>query len=133
MITLTSSDGQDFLVEEKVALQSQTIKNVMENLDEDNNNNDKIPLPNVTATILAKVVEYCNKHVQGPTKNQINDNITDSTSSFDENDLKEWDKEFIQRFDQSTLFEIILVSSLHLPSFLCVIWEILPLFRDSII
>ncbi|XP_026439317.1 transcription factor GTE8-like [Papaver somniferum] len=57
MVTLRSSDGWSFEVEEVVALQSQTIKRLIED------NCVDIPLPNVTSNILAKVLEYCKKHV----------------------------------------------------------------------
>ncbi|KAI3994494.1 hypothetical protein MKX01_012751 [Papaver californicum] len=59
MVTLKTSDGENFNVEEAVALQSGTIKHMIEDDCADN----IIPLPNVTSKIMAKVVEYLNKHV----------------------------------------------------------------------
>ncbi|KAF7115919.1 hypothetical protein RHSIM_RhsimUnG0045200 [Rhododendron simsii] len=59
-IVLKSSDGETFEVEETVALESQTIKHMIEDDCADNT----IPLPNVTSKILAKVIEYCRKHVE---------------------------------------------------------------------
>ncbi|KAF3538820.1 hypothetical protein F2Q69_00020831 [Brassica cretica] len=53
-----------------------------------------IPLPNVTSKILAKVIEYCKKHV-------------DASS---DDDLKAWDAEFM-KIDQATLFELILAAN----------------------
>ncbi|KAA8536615.1 hypothetical protein F0562_029093 [Nyssa sinensis] len=53
-ITLKSSDGESFEVEEVVALESQTIKHMIEVDCADS----VIPLPNVTSKILAKVIEY---------------------------------------------------------------------------
>ncbi|KAA8545430.1 hypothetical protein F0562_020214 [Nyssa sinensis] len=61
-IVLKSSDGETFEVEEAVALESQTIKHMIE----DNCADTSIPLPNVTSKILAKVIEYCKKHVDTP-------------------------------------------------------------------
>uniref|UniRef100_A0A453MNC0 SKP1 component POZ domain-containing protein n=1 Tax=Aegilops tauschii subsp. strangulata TaxID=200361 RepID=A0A453MNC0_AEGTS len=60
MITLKSSDGEEFEVEEAVAMESQTIRHMIEDDCADNG----IPLPNVNSKILSKVIEYCNKHVQ---------------------------------------------------------------------
>ena len=59
MITLKSSDGEEFEVEEAVAMESQTIRHMIEDDCADNG----IPLPNVNSKILSKVIEYCNKHV----------------------------------------------------------------------
>ncbi|KAJ3701299.1 hypothetical protein LUZ61_005004 [Rhynchospora tenuis] len=59
MITLTSSDGEEFVVNEKVARECLTIRNMME----DDCVITNIPLPNVTSRILSIVIEYCQKHV----------------------------------------------------------------------
>lgn len=96
-ITLKSSDGEAFEVEEAVALESQTIKHMIE----DDCADSGIPLPNVTSKILAKVIEYCKKHVEAA-------NPEDKPS---EDDLKAWDAEFV-KVDQATLFDLILVCSL---------------------
>ncbi|KAL3031704.1 hypothetical protein AAZX31_02G043500 [Glycine max] len=93
-ITLKSSDGEAFEVEEAVAVESQTIKHMIE----DNCADSGIPLPNVTSKILAKVIEYCKKHVEA--------NCADEKPSEDE--LKAWDADFV-KVDQATLFDLILV------------------------
>lgn len=59
-ITLKSSDGEIFEVDEAVALESQTIKHMIE----DDCADSGIPLPNVNSKILSKVIEYCKKHVE---------------------------------------------------------------------
>jgi len=95
-ITLKSSDGEAFEVEEAVALESQTIKHMIE----DDCADSGIPLPNVTSKILAKVIEYCKKHVEAA-------NPEDKPS---EDDLKAWDAEFV-KVDQATLFDLILAAN----------------------
>ncbi|GKF02413.1 SKP1-like protein 1B [Tanacetum coccineum] len=59
--------------------------------------NTTIPLPNVTSKILAKVIEYCKKHVDAP---NFDDNVT-------EEELKSFEADFV-KVDQGTLFDIIL-------------------------
>ncbi|KAF4368553.1 hypothetical protein CsatB_027600 [Cannabis sativa] len=86
-IILISSDGESFEVEEAIAIQSQTIKHMIEDGCADNG----IPLPNVTSKILTLVIEYCKKHA-------------DSSNS---TDLQSWDANFV-KLDQATLFELIL-------------------------
>ena len=97
-VTLKSSDGETFEVEEAVALESQTIKHMIEDDCADN----AIPLPNVTGKILSKVIEYCKKHVDAAAAKS-----SDDRSSSDE-ELKAWDAEFV-KVDQNTLFDLILV------------------------
>jgi S-phase kinase-associated protein 1 len=71
---------------------SQTINHMIEDDCVDKNG---IRLPNVTAGILAKVIEYCNKHI---------------ASAASEQDLKTFDAVLIE-FDQATLFDIILAAN----------------------
>ncbi|KAF2324718.1 hypothetical protein P3X46_001995 [Hevea brasiliensis] len=98
-ITLKSSDGETFEVDEAVALESQTIKHMIEDDCADNG----IPLPNVTSKILSKVIEYCKKHVETPKSE-------DRPSSGGDGDLKDWDAEFV-KVDQATLFDLILAAN----------------------
>ncbi|MCL7041866.1 hypothetical protein MKW94_025655 [Papaver nudicaule] len=95
-ITLKSSDGEAFEVDEAVALESQTIKHMIEDDCADNG----IPLPIVTSKILAKVIEFCKKHIESPNR--------DDRSVDDE--LKKWDAEFV-KVDQATLFDLILAAN----------------------
>ncbi|KAF5175504.1 Skp1-like protein [Thalictrum thalictroides] len=96
VVTLRSSDGDAFEVEETVILQSQTIKHMIEDDCADNG----IPLPNVTSKILAKVIEYCKEHVEEDNQDE----------SAEKKDLKLWDAEFV-KVDQATLFDLILAAN----------------------
>ncbi|PIA50655.1 hypothetical protein AQUCO_01200103v1 [Aquilegia coerulea] len=93
-VTLRSSDGEAFEVDEAVIVQSQTIKHMIE----DECASDVIPLANVTSKIMAKVIEYCKKHVE-------NQECTDDI------DLKSWDTDFVKDVDQGTLFDLILAAN----------------------
>ena len=53
-----SSDAQEFQVEEDVAFQSETVKNMIEDTGAD----FAVPLINVNGMTLSKVLEYCTKH-----------------------------------------------------------------------
>ncbi|CAN8304672.1 unnamed protein product [Cochlearia groenlandica] len=100
-IILKSSDEQSFEVDETVARESQTIKHMIE----DQCTGDCIPLPKVTSHTLAKVIEYCKKHVEA----YAEDKAVISGNKEDE-DLKNWDKEFVN-VDQPTLFDILLAAN----------------------
>lgn len=95
-IILKSSDGDYFQVDDAVALQSQTIRHMIE----DNCAHNGIPLPNVNSKILAKVIQYCRKHVDASSADPLPS----------EDDLKTWDRDFVN-VDQATLFDLILVLS----------------------
>ena len=75
-VTITSGDGQrSFHVSTPVAYQSATIKNILD----DQHGDLCIPVPNVNGDTLAKVIEYCEYHVD------------DHPPA----DMKAWDAEFI--------------------------------------
>lgn len=56
--------------------------------------------------ILAKVIEYCKFHVEANKK-------VDDKPAKSEDDIKQWDTEFV-KVDQATLFDLILVRQLLL-------------------
>ncbi|XBI77143.1 hypothetical protein VPH35_070305 [Triticum aestivum] len=107
MVTLKSSDGEEFEVEEAVAMESQTIRHMIEDDCADNG----IPLPNVTSKILSKVIEYCNKHVQAkPADAAAAGAAAPDAAAPPAEDLKNWDAEFV-KVDQTTLFDLILAAN----------------------
>ncbi|CAJ2655901.1 unnamed protein product [Trifolium pratense] len=97
-ITLKCRDGETFEIDEVVVLESQTIKHMIE----DDCADSGIPLPNVDGKILAKVIEYCKKHVQGAS--------SEEEKPISNDDLKAWDDDFV-KVDQCTLFELILAAN----------------------
>ncbi|KAI3896574.1 hypothetical protein MKX03_023149 [Papaver bracteatum] len=94
--TLKASDGENFDVEESVAVQSQTIKHMIDDDCADNG----IPLPNVTGKILAKVIEYCRKHAESG----------DDADQKAKDELKAFDDEFV-KVEQAVLFDYILAAN----------------------
>ncbi|KAJ1861441.1 hypothetical protein LPJ73_001020 [Coemansia sp. RSA 2703] len=103
MIKLQSSDGKTFEVERSVAIQSILIKNLLEDLGESEN---PIPLPNVTAKVLEKIIEYCDHHKDDPPF--LVDEYDETPKRSD--DIIPWDEKFIT-VDQELLFEILLASN----------------------
>ncbi|KAK1644927.1 hypothetical protein QYE76_062732 [Lolium multiflorum] len=106
MITLKSSDNEVFEVEEAVAMESQTICHMIEDDCADNG----IPLPNVNAKILSKVIEYCSKHVQAAKPAAADGAADGAPAPAPAEDLKNWDAEFV-KVDQATLFDLILAAN----------------------
>nr|GLL41323.1 SKP1-like protein 1A [Ipomoea trifida] len=92
MIILRSSDGEIFEVEEAVALEMQLIKYMID----DECANTTIPIANVTGKILNKVIEYCKSHAE--------------TANTSQDDLKDFDANFI-KVDHQTLSDLIIAAN----------------------
>ena len=57
-IKLQSSDGQVFPVDVLIAKQSVTIKTMLQDLVMDEEDEEEVPLPNVSSAILKKVIQW---------------------------------------------------------------------------
>lgn len=93
----------DVKLEREVAERSVLIHNMVGDLGEESMT-EPIPIPNVNAAVLKKVVEWCIHHRNDPPAT----NEDDSDSRKKTTDIDEWDQKFMQ-VDQEMLFEIILV------------------------
>lgn len=103
-VYLVTSDDETKKVERAVAERSVLIKNIINDLGNDDGEGLKIPLPNVKSLVLTKVLEWANHHknTQFP-----DDEDEDSRKSALVDD---WDKEFLH-VDQEMLYEIILAAN----------------------
>jgi len=104
-LVLQSSDGEDINVERDIAERSVLIKNMLGDLGEDALT-EPIPIPNVNAAVLKKVIKWCQHHKADPPST----NDDDSDSRKKTTDIDEWDQKFMQ-VDQEMLFEIILAAN----------------------
>ncbi|TMW81810.1 hypothetical protein EJD97_007764 [Solanum chilense] len=94
-LILKSSDGDEFEIEESIAVQSGTIKNMAED------DYTLIPLPNVNTQKLILIIEYIKKHGEK----------TDSN----EEEIKEFDKEYLKDKSYNDMFELIVAANyLHI-------------------
>jgi S-phase kinase-associated protein 1 len=112
MVTLKSSDGEEFEVSEEVAMQCKAISPLIED------GWDQIPIPlyNVTAKILRKVIEYCEQHVNAAhaletemKKAEEDSSTTPASSRMSAEELRNWDKQFVD-VDQETLYELFMAA-----------------------
>lgn len=62
----------------------------------------QVPLPNVTAPILRKVIEWATHHKDDPVPPVDEEEVRDRRTD----DIPAWDQEFL-KVDQGTLFELI--------------------------
>ena len=98
-IKLQSSDGEVFSVDVEIAKQSVTIKTMLEDLGMEDGD-EVVPLPNINAAILKKVIQWSTYHKDDPPQPEAG-----ST-----NDIISWDSDFL-KVDQGTLFELILAAN----------------------
>lgn len=105
-ITLKSSDGKTFEVYEDVALESQTIKHMIK---KNSGSDNEIVILNVKGKILAKVIEYCKKHVEARWEAEFVK--VDRKVKKHVDDLKAWDTEFMKQVDQDTLNDLLLAAN----------------------
>ncbi|KAI3795583.1 hypothetical protein L1987_38239 [Smallanthus sonchifolius] len=98
-VVLTSSDGQKFEVQLQIALQSETIRKMID----DGGFLDEIVLsfPNITGETMSKVVEYCNKHVH---YDGAGNNITVN------DEMRAFNKQFVD-VPNETIFDLILAAN----------------------
>ena len=98
-VTLISADGDTFVVDADVTRMSATIAAIVE----DAGASEPIPLPNVNAHILAKVVEYLTYHASVA-------KAAGTSASPDQAETARWTSEFMA-MDLGTLFEVILAAN----------------------
>ncbi|TMW86406.1 hypothetical protein EJD97_021423 [Solanum chilense] len=90
-LTLKTCDKKEFVLDEAIAMRSQTIKNMVE----DDCVSNVIPLPNVDSKTMTKVIEYWKKHSE-----------EDVTKDM----LVEFDKAFV-KVHHSILYDVILAAN----------------------
>ena len=99
-IKLQSSDGEVFQVDVEIAQKSITIKTMLEDLGLTEEDNDiPVPLPNVNAAILKKVLEWATHHKNKPVPSE------------DDKSISDWDAKFLAAVGQGTLFELIMAAN----------------------
>ncbi|KAI3515235.1 hypothetical protein L1887_14032 [Cichorium endivia] len=98
-LVLKSSDGEKFEVKLQVALQSEAIRHMI--VDGGFTNEIELSFPNITGVIMAKVLEYCNKH-------EYYDGAGNNLTAVEE--LKAFDTQYVN-VHYETLFKLILASN----------------------
>ncbi|PAV23682.1 S-phase kinase-associated 1A [Pyrrhoderma noxium] len=106
MVILLTSDKEKFEVARDVAERSVLLKNLLEDVGE--NNSEEIPVSNVNASVMRKVLEWCEYHKSDPLPTSDESGAEESRKRT--TDISEWDQKFIN-VDQEMLFEIILAAN----------------------
>ncbi|XP_059164808.1 S-phase kinase-associated protein 1-like [Physella acuta] len=88
-----------------IAKQSVTVKIMLEDLGRDMDEDEPVPLPNVNAAILKKVIQWCTFHRDDPPPPEDDKNKEKRTD-----DVCFWDPAFL-KVDQGTLFGLILAAN----------------------
>ena len=115
MVELLSQEGEKFKVPKAVAVQSELVKTMIDDNDEDDDEDEdddaadsqEIPLPNVKASVLTKVIEFCKYHATNGPMAEIEKPLKSAQMT---DVVGEWDAEFVS-IDQEMLFELILAAN----------------------
>ena len=105
-IKLQSSDGETFEVDVAIAKASITIKTMLDDLGMNEDDDEVVPLPNVSSSILKKVIQWATYHKDDPPLSDDEEDIKERRTD----DIPQWDADFL-KVDQGTLFEIILAAN----------------------
>lgn len=103
-INLISREGDSFEVSVSVAKMSELVKSMMD--DEGDEDVSEIPLPNVKAAVLQKVIEFCT-HYRSEPMNEIEKPLKSSVMA---EVVQRWYAEFVN-VEQVLLFELILAAN----------------------
>ncbi|OQR98579.1 S-phase kinase-associated protein 1A [Achlya hypogyna] len=104
-VNLVSQDGDSFELARAVACMSELVKTMIAD-EQDDEDVQEIPLPNVKSTVLSKVIEFCSHHHNNPMQE-----IEKPLRSSDMHDVvSEWDASFVD-IEQDLLFELILAAN----------------------
>ncbi|GAX14587.1 hypothetical protein FisN_6Lh367 [Fistulifera solaris] len=107
IVKLTSKEGETFDVPRKVAMMSKLVKDTFSDDDDEDDEEDEtevkeVPLPNVTAPVLKKVIEYCT-HYQDEEMTPIQTPLKSGT--LDEL-VQAWYANFV-KVDRNMLFDLV--------------------------
>ncbi|GLJ14409.1 hypothetical protein SUGI_0232810 [Cryptomeria japonica] len=99
-VILRSSDNQNFEVDEVVAMESQTIRDLIQLAGNTSTSQPAISLANVSSDILAMVIEYCKYHVHAKKLD----------SGISAEDVKKCDKELVA-VDRNTVLKLLMAAN----------------------
>eukprot|EP00538_Stauroneis_constricta_P011891 CAMPEP_0119546420 /NCGR_PEP_ID=MMETSP1352-20130426/855_1 /TAXON_ID=265584 /ORGANISM="Stauroneis constricta, Strain CCMP1120" /LENGTH=171 /DNA_ID=CAMNT_0007591127 /DNA_START=80 /DNA_END=595 /DNA_ORIENTATION=+ len=107
-VNLISKEGDSFPVTLNVAKMSELVKSMMdeEDGDDDDDTTKEIPLPNVKANVLQKVLEFCKHHMTEP-MTEIEKPLKSSLMA---DVVQKWYADFVD-IEQVLLFELILAAN----------------------
>lgn len=102
-----SKEGDAFPVPSDVAKMSNLVRTMIdEEEEEEEENTPEIPLPNVKAAVLKKVIEFCTHYTSEP-MDEIEKPLKSSTMS---QVVQQWYADYVN-VDQALLFELILAAN----------------------
>eukprot|EP00540_Astrosyne_radiata_P018455 CAMPEP_0116844850 /NCGR_PEP_ID=MMETSP0418-20121206/12930_1 /TAXON_ID=1158023 /ORGANISM="Astrosyne radiata, Strain 13vi08-1A" /LENGTH=170 /DNA_ID=CAMNT_0004475875 /DNA_START=36 /DNA_END=548 /DNA_ORIENTATION=+ len=105
-VNLISKEGEGFAVAVEVAKMSKLVETTIDDEEDEDDMND-IQLPNVKASVLAKVIEYCEHYKQQEEMTNIQ---TPLKSSKIEDLVQPWYADFV-KIDRVMLFELVTASN----------------------
>lgn len=108
MPKIQSKDLVTFEVDEKIVRMSGTLDSLLRNLKVSADDPEPIPLPTVDAATLEVIIQWAQQHINDHPDEENGNADSDSDEDTEEKvELPAWDKEFLGKLEDSTLFELI--------------------------
>lgn len=104
MITLVSKDGEEVTVSAQAARISGMISNIVEDLDDDDDHVDKLPLPKIDGPSLHRIVQFMNLHAQD---RMLDIPLPLDGATLEENVTQAPYRDFINNLDHESLFKLL--------------------------
>ena len=110
-VTLVSNDKEgdavSLTVSRKAIELSVTVKNLLQEMPDDDDAVGPIPLPNVSGPVLQKVIEYVTHYHENPDPEAEKKTDAEKRSA----EIPEWDKNFCAGLNMEGLFNLILAAN----------------------
>jgi len=108
-VTITTSDDREFKVDIKVANTFKVIHDMLDTLRGDGDNDDvpdadqPVKINNVRGDIMKELIDWVEHHKDDPDTSDEEEQYRDRRTD----DIPQWDKDFVARWDKSTLYEVL--------------------------
>lgn len=134
LIKLLTSEKEELIVDRRVAIRSNLIRTLLEDIPSSDSTEHPIPLNNIQMDVLKKVIDYCDHHKDDPI---IHDDVAihpeakdgekvpapqvvyDEIISKQKRKLDEWDTSYLASMDKYDIYDVVLAANyLEIPDLL---------------
>jgi len=103
-VTIITNDDKEFKVDSKVANTFKVIHDMLDTLQGNGDDQDApVRINNVRGDIMKELIDWVEHHKDDPDTSDEEEQYRDRRTD----DIPQWDKDFVARWDKSTLYEVL--------------------------